>query len=247
MINMSLKTSLREKVWKELLKVAKPDSRFHFDFSSFIPDFEGSEKCIEKIRKMDIYKNAKNIMITPDNNLIKLREYCIIDNKCYIMPTYGIKRGFLKISRENVPRGKEDFAATLDGAEIFGKPVTLRDIQKIGKIDFMVTGASIVNMEGVRYGKGHGYFDLEWAMFRDIGVVSEETPIITVVHDCQLVDEEFPIDPFDTIIDIIVTPTRIINVKKKHPKPIGIIWDKLPKETIESIPPLKELQKMKKS
>ncbi|MFH7860006.1 MAG: hypothetical protein QXR03_03325, partial [Candidatus Aenigmatarchaeota archaeon] len=75
---MSLKTSLREKVWKELLKVAKPDSRFHFDFSSYIPDFEGSEKCIEKIRKMNIYKNAKNIMITPDNNLIKLREYCII-------------------------------------------------------------------------------------------------------------------------------------------------------------------------
>ena len=34
---------LRRVVWDKLVKVAKPDSRFHFDFSSFIPDFAGSE------------------------------------------------------------------------------------------------------------------------------------------------------------------------------------------------------------
>ena len=35
----------------------------------------------------------------------------------------------------------------------------------LGKIDLMLTGASAVSKNGVRFGKGHGFFDLEWGMF----------------------------------------------------------------------------------
>ncbi len=239
------KDRIREEVWRELRKVAKPDSRFHWDFSKFIPDFEGSEKCAAAIRRMELYKNSRYIMITPDNCLQKLREYCILDGKTYIMPTYGIVRGFIKISRELVPRGQEEYASTLDGADRFGVFVTLQNIKALEKIDFLVTGASAVNLEGVRYGKGHGYFDLEWAMFREIGVVDENTPVIAVVHDCQVIDIPIEASPYDTIVDIIVTPTRIINVEKKHEKPKGIIWEKIPQEMTDEIPPLKELMRLK--
>ncbi len=239
------KDRIREEVWRELRKVAKPDSRFHWDFSKFIPDFEGSEKCAAAIRRMELYKNSRYIMITPDNCLQKLREYCILDGKTYIMPTYGIVRGFIKISRELVPRGQEEYASTLDGADRFGVSVTLQNIKALEKIDFLVTGASAVNLEGVRYGKGHGYFDLEWAMFREIGVVDENTPVIAVVHDCQVIDIPIEASPYDTIVDIIVTPTRIINVEKKHEKPKGIIWEKIPQEMTDEIPPLKELMRLK--
>lgn len=242
---MSMKDKIREKVWKELRKVAKPDSRFHWNFSEFIPDFEGSGKCAMTIRDMELYKKSKNIMITPDNCLQKLREYCILDEKTYVMPTYGIVRGFIKISRELVPEGCEEYASTLDGADRFGIPVTLQDIKKLGKIDFLVTGASAVNLEGIRYGKGHGYFDLEWAMFREIGVVDEDTPIIAVVHDCQVIDIPIEVSPYDTIVDIIVTPTRVIKVEKKYGKPKGIIWEKVPRKMIDEIPPLRELMNMK--
>jgi 5-formyltetrahydrofolate cyclo-ligase len=236
------KSILRENVWKNLEKVAKPDSRFHLDFGEFIPDFEGSEKCIEKITALELYKNAKLIMITPDNNLEKLRKECIIDKKTYIMPTYGIRRGFLKLSKNEVPSGQELFSSTLDGVEKFGVPITLKEIKGL-KIDFMVTGASIVNTEGVRHGKGHGYFDLEFAMLREIGSVNEKTPIIAVVHDCQVTKDKFPVSPNDTIVDIIITPTRVISVKTKYQKPLGINWKKLPKEMLDAIPPLKELKK----
>ncbi len=239
------KASLRMRVWDELFKVAKPDSRFHWNFSEFIPDFEGSERCTERIRNLNLYERSNLIMITPDNNLIRLRELCILDGKTCIMPTYSIARGFLKISREGVPQGKEDFASTLDGAERFGKPISLREISRL-KVDFMVTGGSIINYDGVRYGKGHGYFDLEWAMFREVGAVDEETPIIAVVHDCQLVDEEMPVTSFDTIVDLIVTPTKEIVVKKKYAKPKGIIWEKLEPSMIDLIPPLRELREIKR-
>lgn len=238
------KIEIREAVWKELRKVAKPDSRFHWDFSMFIPDYRGSTKCADRIRELDIYKKSSFIMITPDNNLEKLREYCVKDGKTYVMPTYGIVRGFVKLSRKEVPVGMEEFSSTLDGAERYGISVTLRDIQKIGKVDFMVTGASAVNIEGVRYGKGHGYFDLEWAMFREIGVVCEETPVIAVVHDCQVTERKFLITPYDTIVDLIVTPTRVIKIDRKYKKPVGIVWEKLRKDMLKDIPPLRELKSM---
>ena len=41
---------------------------------------------------------------------------------------------------------------------------------------------------GYRIGRGHGAEDLEYAMMRSMGVIDENTPIITTVHDCQIVD-----------------------------------------------------------
>jgi 5-formyltetrahydrofolate cyclo-ligase len=37
----------------------------------------------------------------------------------------------------------------------------LREISSFGKIDLLITGISLVTEKGVRWGKGHGYFDLE--------------------------------------------------------------------------------------
>ena len=71
----------RKKVWEELRKVAKPDSRFHWNFAEFIADYEGSDKGAEFIRNLDIYKNARVIFITPDNNMERLREFVIKDKK----------------------------------------------------------------------------------------------------------------------------------------------------------------------
>ena len=68
-----------------------------------------------------------------------------------------------------VPPGAELYAAWLDGMEHFGRPITLAEIAERGRFDFMVTGASAVSIDGVRFGKGHGFFDLEWGMFTDLG------------------------------------------------------------------------------
>jgi len=241
------KDYIRSRVWSELRRYAKPDSRFHFNFSEFIPDFEGSEACVEKIRGLEEYRRAGVVFITPDNCLVLLRMWAIKDLKKVVMPTYGIRRGFVLLSRELVPEGKEDFAATLDGAELFGRRITLRDVMGLGRVDLIVTGASVVDTRGVRYGKGHGYFDLEWAMLREIGVVDDDTPVITVVHDVQLVEESIEVSPYDTVTDIIVTPTRIIYTGRPVAKPRGIIWEKLPREMVEEIPPLRELRELKSS
>ncbi len=239
------KEAFRRSVWEKLREVAKPDSRFHFDFAHFIPDFEGSELCVQRVREMELYRRARLLFITPDNCMEKLREQAIIDGKEFIMPTYGIRRGFLLLNRQLVPPGKEDFAATLDGAERFGRRISLREIASMGRIDLVFTGVSVVNRAGVRFGKGEGFFDLEWGMLSEIGVVDESTPVIVFAHDVQVVDVELPAEPHDTVADIVITPTRVILAGAPARKPRGINWALVREEMLEHIPPLRELAEMR--
>ncbi|MCC6906251.1 MAG: hypothetical protein IT326_10440, partial [Anaerolineae bacterium] len=206
------KQEARRIVRERLLKVARPDSRFHFNFGEYITDFEGSDVATRNLIGMDIYQQAKTIFITPDNSVEQLKAQAIRDGKTVLTTTYGIYRGFLRLTREDVPPGMEDYAVLLDLIERFGHYVTLAEIRDQYQIDLMVTGGMAVSKEGVRFGKGHGFFDLEWAMLYSIGAASAATPMIAFVHDCQIVD--FYLEPtiYDTLVDYIVTPGSIIKV-----------------------------------
>lgn len=95
--------------------------------------------------------------ITPDNCLVDLRRQMIAAGKSFVMSTYGIYRGFLLMEAGMVPPGAELYAAWLDGMEHFARPISLEEIARRGRFDFMVTGASAVSVDGVRFGKGHGF------------------------------------------------------------------------------------------
>ena len=135
----------RVRIWEELLKVAKPDSKFSWQFSEFICDYEGSEKGTALLTATDMYKNAKVIFITPDNNLETLREQAFRDKKTVVMTNYGITRGFFLIRPEQIPEGKEEVASLLDGVSRYWKHQTLAQLKEsVGHIDMMVTGASAI-------------------------------------------------------------------------------------------------------
>ena len=233
----------RVMIWEELRKVALPDSRFSWDFGEFIADYEGSDKAAELFVKEDFYKKANVIFITPDNNLEHLREIAFKDKKTVLMTNYGITRGVFLIAPGMIPEGKEELASTLDGVQRFWKHLTLKEVkEQIRHIDLMVTGASAINLSGVRFGKGHGYFDLEWAMFSTIGAADDSTAIVTVGHDCQVVDIKVDVQPYDTAFDYIVTPTRVIETRHEIPRPkCGVIWSLLEPGMKGAIPPLQEL------
>jgi 5-formyltetrahydrofolate cyclo-ligase len=148
-------------IWEELRKVAKPDSRFAYNFAEFITDYEGSDDGARLFVQQDFYKNAKVIFVTPDNNMELLRELIIRDKKTLVMTNYSISRGFFVVEPGMVPEGKEELAGTLDGVARFWKHQTLAQLKEtVGHIDLLVTGASAITMGGVRFGKGHGYLRL---------------------------------------------------------------------------------------
>lgn len=239
------KSSVRERVWTELRKVAVADSRFHFDFGEFIADFEGGEAAVDRLIDNPYYRDARLIFITPDNCLDRLRLQALKDGKLVLMTTYSIKRGFWLLDPKKIDPETYLYASTLDGMERVGQHMTLADIQtKLPNVDYMVTGTGAINLDGVRFGKGHGFFDAEWGMLYQLGKISVETPCAAVVHDCQVLSEKLNPDVYDTVVDVIFTPTRAINVSGPHKPTCGIIWDRLDQHMFDTIPPLQELKAM---
>lgn len=241
---MSKSKIIRQQIWSKLYQVAKPDTRFHLNFAEVIPDFEGSEIATDHLVQMEDYASTEFAFITPDNCLVDLRRRMIAEGKSFVMSTYGIYRGFLLFEQGMVPPGAELYAAWLDGMEHFARPITLEEIARRGRFDFMATGASAVSVDGVRFGKGHGFFDLEWGMFTDLGLADESTPVVAVVHDCQLVQEKLTPSETDILVDCIVTPSGRHHVERRGKRPSGVKWNLLDPQQITDTPPLQELQRI---
>jgi len=235
---------IREKIWTKLHDVARPDTRFHMNFAEFIPDFVGSDAATDPAVADPAWQGSRFAFITPDNCLIDLRRRMIEAGKPFVMSTYGIYRGFLFLDPAKVPEGAAEYAAWLDGMEHFGEPITLEEIARHGRFDYLMTGASAVSMNGVRFGKGHGFFDLEWGMFTDLGLVSEDTPVHALVHDVQLVAEQLQPSETDILVDKIFTPGGTHVVERRAKRPRGVKWPLLDPKQIAETPPLQELQRL---
>ena len=113
-------------------------------------------------------------------------------------------------------------ASSIKGAFRFGRPVLPHDMRPI---DLIVCGTVAVNLEGARIGKGGGYSDLEYALAREARLVPPKTPIVTTVHDLQVLDEELPVFAHDIPVDYVVTPTKVIQTHTRLPRSKGIYWD----------------------
>jgi 5-formyltetrahydrofolate cyclo-ligase len=234
--------AVRQKVWDRMREVARPDSRYVYDFASYNPDYPGSERFPDALRALPFYAGTGPVFVTPDNCLDIFRSEVIREGRP-MLQTVAVAMGFHFIGPGDVPPGSERFAGTLDGALIFGKPVDLEFVRALGPLDWVVTGTCAVNPStGVRFGKGHGFFDLEWGIMASLGIVNEETPLIICAHDYELVDEELPAADFDTAGDWVITPTRTIKIPRTIKKPPGIDWNVLGDHLLREIQPLRELR-----
>ena len=108
----------------------------------------------------------------------------------------------------------------------------------------IVLGSVCVNKAGYRIGDGEGFSDLEYAILSKMKAVSEDTKIVTIVHDCQVLDD-LPNDlfePHDVPVDVIVTPTQTIIIDSKIKKPTDIIWSSISHRKLQAIPVLKDIK-----
>ncbi len=236
---------VRQRIWDKLTPFARPDTRFHLDFSEFIPDFEGSESVADMLLADPVFATDELVFVTPDNSLDSLRRKLIEAGRRFVISSYNMRRGLLLLDPADVPAGHERYAAWLDGIEHFGHPVDLKTIAAMGRFGVLVTGASAVSTGGIRFGKGHGYFDIEWGIFSDLGLVDDETPVIAMVHDVQVVEDKLPASDAEIMVDVIATPTRRLTVQRTTRRPRGVNWELLSPESIAAAAPLRELARMR--
>jgi 5-formyltetrahydrofolate cyclo-ligase len=231
-------TFAREQLWTGLRSVAIPDSRFHYRFSEFIPDFAGSGHAIDAVCSLQAYQEARHVFVTPDNSLIELRRRLLQVGVSLVVSSYNMASGFYLLRPGTVPAGHELYGAWPDGLAL-----DLQALSQLGRFDFVATGASAVSTSGVRFGRGHGFFDLEWRIFSDMGLVNNHTPLATVVHDMQVLDKKLFPSPDDVLVDWICTPTRTLSVPRETPRPRGVQWKDISPEQLQANPALAELHR----
>lgn len=236
-MSKEFKEKIRKYVWRILEE--KNLARFPRPVYGRIPNFVGAERAAQKLFKLDIWKNAKVVKVNPDSPQKIVRLRALEEGKMLIMPTPRIREGFLLLNSKKIPRKYYNHASTIRGAFIYGEKVSLDNLPKV---DLIVIGSVAVDLYGTRIGKGGGYAELEYAILKELGLVDENTPIVTTVHDIQVFNKKFPREPHDLAVDLIITPTRVIEALMPRPRPKGIYWELLSDEKLNEIPILKDLK-----
>ncbi|XP_029095683.1 methenyltetrahydrofolate synthase domain-containing protein isoform X2 [Monodon monoceros] len=233
------KQDIREQIWDYM--EARNLADFPRPVHHRIPNFKGASRAAEHFPRLQAFKMARTIKVNPDAPQKNARFFVLNSKKTLLVPTPRLRTGlFNKITPP--PGATKDIlrkCATSQGVRNYSTPVGL-DSRVL--VDLVVVGSVAVSEKGWRIGKGEGYADLEYAMMVSMGAVSQGTPVVTIVHDCQVVDiPETLLEDHDLTVDYILTPTRVITTGCERPKPTGIVWSKISCEMMGKMPVLRSL------
>ncbi|XP_059631548.1 5-formyltetrahydrofolate cyclo-ligase-like protein COG0212 isoform X2 [Cornus florida] len=232
---------IRKGVWD--LMEAQNIAQFPRPVHHRIPNFLGASMAADKLSGLEVFRMAKCVKVNPDSPQKQVRFLTLNDGKKLLTPQPRLRMGFFSVLESSMltPSTIKE-ACTSVGAAKYGRPIGLDE--KI-KVDLIVIGSVAVNPKtGARLGKGEGFAELEYGMLRYMGAIDDSTPVVTSVHDQQLVDD-IPVEKLlihDVPVDIICTPTQVIFTNTGIPKPQGIYWDKLSPEKLGQIRILRELK-----
>ncbi|XP_034535954.1 methenyltetrahydrofolate synthase domain-containing protein isoform X3 [Notolabrus celidotus] len=234
------KWDIRQKIWDYIEE--KNLANFPRPVHNRIPNFKGAFTACNKVSELQVFSKTNEVKVDPDKTLEGVRMAALQARKTLLVPTPRLRTGlFNKITPpQGATKEQLRICASAQGVKDFSVPVGLD--AKV-KVDLVVVGSVAVSEKGVRIGKGEGFADMEYGMMVSMGAVDESTVVVTVVHDCQVVDipEELR-ESHDLTVDYILTPTRVIQTNCQSPKPLGIIWNKLNTEKLQKIPILKKLR-----
>jgi 5-formyltetrahydrofolate cyclo-ligase len=224
------KDAARSAVWDALEEEGV--ARFPFPPHGRIPNFEGARAAAERLFEAGPLADARRIKVNPDApqrfvRIEALRRDCVV-----FVPTPRLRGGFKRLDPGAIPTGEVKSAASLSHMDEWAEPVALADLPAL---DAIVTGSVAVTRDGRRCGKGEGYSDLEYALFRELG--HPPVPVATTVHPLQVVDA-VPTDAHDLPLARIVTPDETIDVPDPPPPPDGIDWAALPDAALDEMPVL---------
>jgi len=215
-----IKEDIREDIWITL--EARGVARWPKPVFGRIPNFEGSEETCRKIVELEIFRKARVVKVNPDSPQALVRVYALLQGKTLIMPSPRLRHGFVVLDPSKIPREHIREAAYIRNFMDYGEKVDPWDLPEA---DLVVIGSVAVNEKGARVGKGGGFADLEYGVLREFKKISENTPVITNVHDLQVLEMDIPMERHDVPVDLIVTPTKMIKTQGVYKKPEGIYWD----------------------
>ena len=210
-----------------------------------IPNFDGAEGAARRLAQLPEFDGAACVKVNPDTPQREVRALVLQRGKTLLTPQPRLRTGFFSTLRvDQVESGVQLHELTNSkGVAKHGSPVGLNAKYTV---DLVVVGSSAVcPTTGARVGKGEGFAELEWGILSEMGNLQpESTLVVTTVHDCQVVDDmpAGQLTKHDVPVDVIVTPTRVIRVPDRAPKPSGVYWDLLSPQKLAQIRVLQQLK-----
>ena len=211
---------------------------------SVIPNFVGADVAAWRLAQTDAWKAARTVKTNPDHAQTPIRIRALYDGKVVYTPVPYLTREFPYLRLDPAMLAAKgisfELAATPQGFMEHGGRVEFEDVEPL---DFCVVGSVAVGRAGGRTGKGAGFADLETGIFRELGIVTAETPMATTVHSMQLVpDAVVLVESHDSPLDFIATEAELIETNNTMPRPMGVTWDKVRQDQFETIPFLARLR-----
>jgi len=235
---ISEKEVIRRKIWRTMEESGV--ARFPRPVYGRIPNFVGAEEAALRLVQQVEFQGAEAVKVNPDAPQSRVRTEVLSAGNLLVMPTPRLRRGLIILDPKTIPERSYGVASSIKGSFRYGRFCSLTELPKI---DLIVAGSVAVSKDGVRIGKGGGYSEIEYGILRELHLAEERTPILTTVHDVQIVDT-IPKEPHDLTVDAIITPTRVIRIERRNPQPGGIFWEKLAPNELQNMPILLELKKM---
>ena len=225
------KQAIRTRIWDLLEREKAVERGVH----GYIPAFAGADVAADRLAHLPVWQAARVIKAVPDRAQQPVRERALRDGKLLYMavPMLADKLPFyvLDPSRLTMPPSE---AADRQMAASVAPKIAVDEMQPV---DMVACGSVAVNRFGARLGKGAGYSDIEVALLQEAGLIGPDTVIVTTVHPLQVVDETLPETRHDFSVDLIVTPSEVIECGSPR-RPGGIYWEQLTADKIAAIPVL---------
>jgi 5-formyltetrahydrofolate cyclo-ligase len=237
---LAAKQELREQVWARLTD--EKQARFP-GARNRIPNFVGAERAAERLRDTDVWRNARTIKSNPDSAQWPVRQRALEDGKTVYMavPRLAEENPFFLLDPDDLGGRTPRQASSIKGASAAGRTVAVEDLERV---DLVVTGCVAVTETGARLGKGGGFSDLEYAIAFAAGLIGADTPVVTTVHELQVVDA-IPTVDHDVALDLLVTPERTHACRRESRHEPEIVWAELTEEKIAKIPLLASRSRMR--
>jgi 5-formyltetrahydrofolate cyclo-ligase len=233
---MTDKQAIRERVWDRLEREGY--ARFPFPPHGRITNFEGAKEAAERALDLPELADSEAVKANPDAPQLPLRRALLKQGTTVYMAVPRLSEADCFVELDPEALTDLDAAPTVSHMGEHGRRV---GPDEVPELDAIVLGSVAVTTDGARIGKGEGYSDLEYAVLRELGLVDDDTPTITTIHDTQVVDEDIAVGDHDVPLDVICTPTRTIRTDAGE-KPEGLFWDDLSEERIAEIPVLDGLR-----
>ncbi|CAI8056568.1 5-formyltetrahydrofolate cyclo-ligase-like protein COG0212 [Geodia barretti] len=219
-MNMRSKDEVREAVWAAMEAARAAHTR---KLRDRIPHFRGCEAAAEKVGELRVWQAARVIKGNPDKAQRPLRLKALEEGKTLYMavPRLRQEQCFVELDPASMGASPAE-TSTIAGAFRWGRPVYVEEMRQVDL--------------------GGGFADLEYGLAIAAGIVSPETPVVSTVHQMQVLDEDLPYTRHDVFLDYVVTSDEVIECSGDIPRPTGIYWDDLTPAKIRQIPLLKKLQ-----